>query len=408
MKDLPKDYNHDEAPLSTSPAMPDVVYESHHIIKPTSATHATCSDIELRIQDRVRLVFRPEIVVNDSNPDANIKGTFVYQKLSKGSSWEDDERKSLNFLKGGEGFQLELHSEELLTLRRELHSLANDVRKNGHPTGARQVVRRPREITQLIADLSHFLGESPDRGSQVLKPILNWLTKNPLAATALANTEQFPSLNALLELANLKALFKTWKENQNNGDEEFWQNTFNTHHVILSQLFDYPITILQQKAYLGGKTLSNKHGKVVDFVYSNSLTASIGLIEIKTPTAPLLGGSYRDNVYPLDKELVGAMSQALAYRETATDDFKIIKAEHSAALSGEIGVVVVSGNCGELSDEHRKRSFERFRNRLVGVRLVTYDELFARVERLIALLESTPQRREAVTPPSDQDSGHPA
>jgi hypothetical protein len=41
----------------------------------------------------------------------------------------------------------------------------------------------------------------------------------------------------------------------------------------------------------------------------------------------------------------------------------------------------------QLTDEARKGSFERVRERLFGVTVVTYDELFGRVAGLISLLE---------------------
>jgi hypothetical protein len=50
--------------------------------------------------------------------------------------------------------------------------------------------------------------------------------------------------------------------------------------------------------------------------------------------------------------------------------------------------VVIAGNASrELTDDFRKGSFERIRERLFGVTVVTFDELFGRVAGLVALLE---------------------
>jgi len=89
----------------------------------------------------VRLVFRPEIVVNPSNRDARVKGTFIYQKKGKADSWEKFDTLPLSSLKKGEGYQLALDSNEALTLRRELHELARLQHEQGIPQGHAEFVR---------------------------------------------------------------------------------------------------------------------------------------------------------------------------------------------------------------------------------------------------------------------------
>ena len=52
--------------------------------------------------------------------------------------------------------------------------------------------------------------------------------------------------------------------------------------------------------------------------------------------------------------------------------------------------LVQSGKASrELTDEYRKGSFERFCERLFGVTVVTYDEVFRRITDLITLLQSS-------------------
>jgi hypothetical protein len=42
--------------------------------------------------------------------------------------------------------------------------------------------------------------------------------------------------------------------------------------------------------------------------------------------------------------------------------------------------VVVAGDCAELNSSEKKASFERFRERLNGVRMLTFDEVYKRIE----------------------------
>jgi hypothetical protein len=49
--------------------------------------------------------------------------------------------------------------------------------------------------------------------------------------------------------------------------------------------------------------------------------------------------------------------------------------------------LVVIGNTAQLDTEGKKESFEHFRRALRGTEIVTFDELFRKVEVLLDLLE---------------------
>src|SRR5207248_202508 len=110
---------------------------------------------------------------------------------------------------------------------------------------------------------------------------------------------------------------------------------------------------------------------------------------IKTPQTPLLAPEYRQDVFPPSQELTGALAQVLHYRDTFTQQFQLVTQDEPSWLAVEPRCVVLAGSSlSTLSGAHRK-SFELYRDRLAGVAVITFDELFARVEGLIALLEST-------------------
>ena len=50
-------------------------------IKSTSLNSALVIDILLRETKTTRLIFRPQIIENPDNPEAAIKGDFIYQRL---------------------------------------------------------------------------------------------------------------------------------------------------------------------------------------------------------------------------------------------------------------------------------------------------------------------------------------
>lgn len=81
--------------------------------------------------------------------------------------------------------------------------------------------------------------------------------------------------------------------------------------------FACPCTIFADKAYVGGKGINNSGGNLCDFIYQNSLSQNVALIEIKTPCTELIGNQYR-GTYSFSYDLSGAVNQVLNYRDKLT------------------------------------------------------------------------------------------
>jgi hypothetical protein len=245
------------------------------------------------------------------------------------------------------------------------------------------------ELTQ--PELESLLSDNRADAIRTFRRVLRWIATSPESAAQLAGEEhELPALNALVGLANLHAVASLWAKHSRNDDEEFWQELFSRHSFVLSQMFAYPVIVIRGKAYVGGKRLDNAHGNLVDFLGRVGASGEAVLIEIKTPTTRLLGNLYRADVYPPSKDLAGAMSQVLHYRETIVQDIHSLN--HGCSdinvTAAEPKCLIIAG-CAEheLTDAAKRRAFERFRERLVGVTVVTFDEVFRRVNDLILLLE---------------------
>ncbi|MGZ6569361.1 MAG: hypothetical protein ACXVE9_18460, partial [Solirubrobacteraceae bacterium] len=89
------------------------------------------------------------------------------------------------------------------------------------------------------------------------------------------------------------------------------------------QLTGSPVVLLKERAYIGGKGISNTGGGVVDYLLANSLTGNVSLVEIKTPGAPLCDAQYRSSgAYIIGKDVVGGLVQVLGYRDTRNDGLR--------------------------------------------------------------------------------------
>jgi hypothetical protein len=355
-------------------------------IQPTSSHTAKCSDIVLREGNRVRLIFRPELVDNPNNSEARVRGRFLYQRKGDDDSWQAFDKISLSTLKKNEGFQLELHSNEVLTLRHDLYELARLHRERGIPDERAHFLKVKDNLAALLEltqpELADFLSRNETDAISVLKRVLRWLYEAPDIAAKLAFDEiELPTLNGLIARANIEALVRLWTSNAENPDEEFWQCELAKHSFVLSWLFSYPVVVIKGKAYVGGKEYDNRHGNLVDFLARVPSSRNAVLIEIKAPTTALIGSQYRQDIFPLSGEVLGAISQVLHYRDSLLSDSRV---RESADLSAaEPRCLIIAGSASrELIDDPRRLSFERFRERFLGVTIITFDEVFQRLEQM--------------------------
>lgn len=366
--------------------------------KSTSRVTAQASDITLRETATTRLIFRPIILDNHKNKDASVKGVFLFQRKSKNTEWLDIETIPFSSLKSGEGYKLELKSAELLQLIDEIMPLYELHREGGVPKGIRKFVKATPQLEQLATltaqDVSGFLNANTTIGTSLLSKLLNWAVNledpTPLIERLVElNPSSLGKLNAAIGLQSLKNALSVWETNANNSDEEFWQTTLTEHSFVLEQAFSWPSSIVKGKAYIGGKSVFNTGGNIVDFLMRNRLTKNAALIEIKTPATPLLGAKYR-GVYNTSDELSRSIMQTLNYKHSLQEDFtNLTKGQNDLFDSFNPQCAVIIGNAEtELNNELKTKSFELFRHEFSGVLIITFDELFSKTRRLIKLLEN--------------------
>lgn len=178
----------------------------------------------------------------------------------------------------------------------------------------------------------------------------------------------------------------TWDAHKEDSDEEFWQITFGQNSYVLSQAFAVPLVFIKDKAYVGGMKIDRSEARFVDYLFSTEVSREAILIEIKTPTAPLLGSEYRGSLLP-SRELMGAVLQVLNYRAELIQNLKQLTRDGEVKLSAfNPRCAVIIGNAqDDLRDENARRSFELYRGSTAGVEVITYDELFRKVEVLADL-----------------------
>ncbi|PKH10545.1 Shedu immune nuclease family protein [Planomicrobium sp. MB-3u-38] len=373
-------------------------------VRTTSRDSAVCDDIELRTTSTTRLLFRPEIVNNNNMPEASVRGCFIYQKKGKNASWEDYKELDLNKLKAEEWIKLELNSEAMLTFTKEIHKHYAVHEKYGVMYGGFHLIKSNPDVEKLIeifeSNSNLFSQLLEDDNSEILEKTLEWIVASDNSdkiIDRLKNLQEkdLDQLNTLIGIANLKKVLSIWENNKlNNASEKFWQSILKENTWILSQIFSNPTVLINDEAYVGGKTVNNDSGKLVDFLYANPFSKDAVLIEIKTPAAPLITPSeYRTGVYSVHKDLMGAVTQVLTYKTSLQREYQALDYNnYRQGVKTEFDIinpscVVIAGRFDTLIETAHKHSFELYRKELKNVIVITFDELFGRVKGLIELLE---------------------
>lgn len=218
-----------------------------------------------------------------------------------------------------------------------------------------------------------------------------------LAVWATACAERFRSLHVFKthfeevvfmghSAGRLTDLLRLWSANKENSDEGFWQIKFQENAFALSQLFAVPVTLIEGKAYVGGQGIDRKNARFVDFLLSGGASSEAIFVEIKTPATRLLRhAAYRSSVFVPSGDITGAVVQVLDYRATFIQQMGLQIGRNQTLSTFNPRCVVIAGNSDQLVNDGQRQSFELFRKGLANVEIITFDELFRKLEYLAAL-----------------------
>jgi hypothetical protein len=353
----------------------------------TSASTADVSDVVLRTGDRRRLVFRAMLVHNPHNAEASVRGTLVYQAKRAADDWVDIDGLSLTSMRSDEWTKVEFRSEELLKLYQAVSSLYAHMRESGITYGEQELV--PIEKGEVVRQVLALLdGEDSE---ELVKAFLGWAsdqdTRTLAASLGGTDADSLITFDAAVTVARMRHFITLAKVALAGSDESEWQELLKKESWVISQIYAQPIVLIKDQAYVGGKSIHNTGGSVVDYLYANNLTGNVLLVEIKTPAAALLR-SYRGNIMAPAADLSGGLQQLLQARHSFEEEYRQL-----VQLSGEDLTVVsprcllIVGTLTSLSDDTARRSFELFRNNNRQVEVITFDELIGKAEQLVTLLE---------------------
>lgn len=293
----------------------------------------------------------------------------------------------------GEGLKVVLGTEAFEALRSKMNALVKL-----HQSGQLPDYTQPQAEYVDKTDPAVIVADDQSR-AEIIRELLNkghsedvWrqlVEDDPDLASKLASAQlQINRIGAIEEYERLLASEDT--------AEDDWQQFFKRNTWMLDGIFSAPMAYLGEEVYLGGKLAINRNGAggvATDYLFKDASSKSFAVVELKTPDAGLVGGSYRrsnkaygsqhdmsNETYSMHAELTGAVVQArnqiavaqTSFASTFGVTFEDLNAVHPFG-------VVVAGLYSELSASKQK-SLDHFRNSLHGVRVVTFDELLLRLK----------------------------
>lgn len=204
-----------------------------------------------------------------------------------------------------------------------------------------------------------------------------------LPASRIVTSSHFIQTKEKLEIIYLENVIERFKVllDVKGDNEEDWQQFFTKYSWILTHLFPFQVILRKDKAYVGGKTIENKDGRIVDFLFQNDLSENFALLEVKTHNKELLKNTpYRKpDVYASSDELSGGLNQCLDQK----DSFLREMGEKNPSYDPKS--ILVIGLKSKLN-KHQKKCFELLRANQKNVDIVTFDELLAKLEGLHSVI----------------------
>jgi hypothetical protein len=315
----------------------------------------------------------------------NMSGHLCYGKRSlrdAAGEWQDIRHFDLRTMKEGEHVRLPLGPNNLKALflalahrYQQLGSLRSILDEMGvAPIDQSSVTileGKERQALELIMD------RDPDFWDNVIE--LD--TTNALETKALQL--QHKRRKEALEQFKEHLHSKEWSEGE-------WEGFFKANEWIFGFGLSYQyFNTLVNQSYLGATSVARTGADLVDY-----LMATLGdtrftvLVDIKKPESRLLHPrEYRTGIYHVDKEIVGGVAQLQSYCHTwQTEGSQQLRnsPDRLGAFTYEPKALLIAGNLGQLEDDDKKKSFELYRRHIQNPQILTFDELLARAEQLVA------------------------
>lgn len=243
----------------------------------------------------------------------------------------------------------------------------------------------PTETKLSKGGLVHFLshhGDDVSLSTADADALLSLMSHMPMGSVTV--TENFIQTKNRINVSYLETVIEKYETllRVKSDNEKDWQEFFDQHGWILASVFPYQVILNKREAYVGGKTIENSEGRVVDFLFQNGFRDNYALLEIKTHNKKLLKAkAYREpDAFSQHDDCAGAIAQCL-------DQKNIFLTEMGLKYSLLDPKVVLIIGTKESLTENQARAFELLRSNQKNIDIVTFDEVLGKIRGLRSILQ---------------------
>lgn len=384
-----------------SPATPEGAIEGHFTCDEPVELHHNAHAVRIQYRLKVKETDRSIEELLITKPDRERDGELVQISLNKSAVAKLRRLigavPELEFPAGGHGDRMEDEIFDEEALARDLQSV------QGKRVARRQLVSGgPDELRQLLEGM-------PSQAIGVLVPLLKREVFQRELRANVSVVEQIVDLlvtgNVRLadvaELARRRQGLREFQERlAQQLDEREWQRFFEGHRWIFGVGLELRLLVGGEGLEVTVPGLMTQPARRADaLLYTEGGLHNLTVVEIKRPDTPLVESEhYRRGIYNPSKHLAGGVAQLAHTAQLAgasnQEDIPIDRGDgtqlrvrpHRPRLYLLIGDLCSLAE--NRDDNHNKRmSFERYRAGLKDVEVITYDELYARAERLVTAME---------------------
>ena len=371
-------------------------------ISSTSSNTAEANAMILRETKTSRILYVPKIVVNTKNIEESIGGAIIAQRKGINEEWENYDDISLNTMKKGEWTKFNIELGEMLNLieyaskLKELYDRDKSIKR---VTEKQIMILDDNMDKNEVEQFNEYVKSNP-KTVEVLNKLINnnveisktldLFKEDPSKLASILSDLDYEVKDEMFNYLKIKIIdTKYLKENLLNDTESFWQNLFKKHPNILSSVIPSMAHIIADQPYMGGKAIDNTGSTIGDFIFKCG-SKNVSIVEIKTPTARLVGKKYRDNSFSPSDELSGAVVQVIQQKDSHIKNYIPAKLNSIRKKidydSFNPKTYLIIGNTTNMQSEEIE-SFELFRNGLKDVEIITFNELIGKLDLLIEYLK---------------------
>lgn len=351
-------------------------------VKKLSNNFAKTEPIVLHKTGNTALVFHPEV------HSGGVRGSFIRWKKDRSDTYQQIKEKDFRSLKLDEGVKIEIKTEELSSFIKEIQKHYSLI---GKKSGKYRIIDEDDKV---------FIVNDENKSEVIQQVIKNDFSEELWRQLQEANFDLATSLSmGHLQSVRQRALSEFEKNLPIKGDgqECYWQSFFEKNQWIFGYGLSYKfLNLTEDQPCFGGTSYTGKGSQRGDLLCSTAGDISFTVIvELKTPATPLLQGTsqQRNGAWSLSKELVDAVTQTQAYCSTwerSSHDNAEDLEEDKIYTTKPKGIIVV-GSLSKLAikgeratiNRIRRETFERFRQSLSGIEILTYDELLKRAQYIV-------------------------